>query len=63
MAVPFINFLIRILCSKKYRTRLDLFMRLGHVKAAELIMQRQATDAKLASEPGMSPDGTIIQPE
>lgn len=57
--VPVINFLIRILTSKDYQKRLHAFMGLGHLKAAELIAQRKATDARLANEPGMRPDGTI----
>lgn len=60
--VPIVNFLIRLLTSKDYRTRLDSLMKLGHIKAAELIIQRQATDARLANEPGMASDGTIVQP-
>jgi len=61
--VPVINFLIRVLTSKQYQKRLRAFMDLGHIKAAELIMQRRTTDARLAKEPGMAPDGTIVQPD
>lgn len=63
LAIPLINFLIKILCSKQYRNRLDMFMRLGHLKAAELLARKRAMDAKLASEPGMTPDGQIVTPE
>lgn len=61
--VPVINFLIRVLTSKQYQKRLHAFMGLGHLKAAELIAQRKATDAKVAKEPGMAPDGTIVPSE
>lgn len=63
IAVPFINFLIWLLTSKQYQKRLHAFMGLGHLKAAELIAQRRAADVRLANEPGMTSDGTIVQPK
>lgn len=61
--LPLINFLLRVLTSKQYRKRLDRVIRLGMLKAMEVHAQRQAADVRLANEPGMNPDGTIVFPE
>lgn len=58
--VPVVNFLIGLLLSKQYRKRLDRVIRLGMIKAVEIHHQTQATDTRVANEPGMTPDGSII---
>lgn len=60
--VPVINFLLRLLTSREYRERLTSLIELGMFKALELRAQSEVTDAKLANEPGMLPDGTIVAP-
>jgi hypothetical protein len=60
--IPIINFLIRRLTSQQYQKRLNRVIRLGMIKAVELHHQVEATDARLAGEPGMTPGGEIIQP-
>jgi hypothetical protein len=63
LVIRFINFQLRLLTSKSYRGRLDLLLKLGMLKYREIKLEQTVLAKKLADEPGMRPDGTIVAPE
>jgi hypothetical protein len=63
LVIKFINFQLRVLTTKSYRQRLDLVIKLGMLKYREIKVEQQVLAQKLADEPGMRPDGTIVTPE
>ena len=58
------NWILKHGTSESYQRNLDKILKLGMLKAREVILEREALDRRLANEPGADPvTGEIIHPE